>query len=143
MDYVQKYTGASDEWMHIMQMEQAYGNAKRHWDSYQGWAKGRNKKRAELELKFGYDTKHASHLVRLMRMGKEILETGQVHVFRPDHKELLAIRNGAWSYEKVEQYAEDMQEEIAEAANKSTLPESPNISFLDKLCADVIGEYIG
>lgn len=142
MDYIQKYTGASDEWMQMMQKEQAYANAKRHWNAYKSWESGRNKKRAELEVKFGYDTKHASHLVRLMRMGKEILETGKVLVFRPDREELLAIRNGAWSYDEIEEYAENMQDEIAEAANKSSLPESPNRPFLDKLCAQIIGQYI-
>lgn len=141
-DIIQAYTGASDEWMYIMQKEQAYANAKRHWDSYRSWAKNRNKKRAELEAKFGMDAKHASHLVRLMRMGKEILETGEVKVFRPDHEELLAIRNGAWTYEEIEEYAERMQGEIAISAANSKLPEKPDRAFLDKLCAEIIGEYI-
>src|ERR1039458_5020213 len=35
-------------------------------DQYNGWKAQRNPKRAELEAKFGYDTKHAMHLVRLM-----------------------------------------------------------------------------
>jgi predicted nucleotidyltransferase len=139
---IQKATGASDEWMHTMQMEQGYSNAKRHWDSYQKWKKGRNKKRAELELKFGYDTKHAGHLVRLMRMGKEILETGKVVVFRPDREELLAIRNGAWTYDQVEEYAEKMQEEIASVCETSSLPDKPDRAFLDKLCAEIISEYV-
>ncbi|AEZ66297.1 hypothetical protein phiTE_131 [Pectobacterium phage phiTE] len=38
--------------------------------------KNRNAARHELEEKFGYDTKHAMHLVRLLRMSQEILETG-------------------------------------------------------------------
>jgi predicted nucleotidyltransferase len=139
---IQRATGASDEWMHIMQMEQGYNNAKRHWDSYQSWKKGRNKHRAELEVKFGYDTKHASHLVRLMRMGKEILETGKVVVFRPDREELLAIRNGAWSYEQIEEYAEKMQQEIIAVYETSTLRDKPDRVFLDKLCAEIIEEYI-
>mgnify|MGYP001607055563 CR=1 FL=1 len=45
--------------------------------------------------------KHAMHLVRLMRMCKEILITCEVVVKRPDREELLAIRNGAWSYYKL------------------------------------------
>lgn len=142
MSQIQKTTGASDEWMTIMQTEQRYNNAKRYWDSYQSWKNSRNKKRAELEEKFGYDTKHASHLVRLMRMGKEILETGQVHVFRPDREELLGIRNGSWKYKQVEEYAEKMQEEIVKICETSKLPNKPNKSFLDGLCSDVVGEYI-
>jgi len=45
-----------------------------------------------LEAKFGFDTKHAMHLIRLLRMAREILETGVVHVKRPDAEELSAIR---------------------------------------------------
>lgn len=138
---IQKATGASDDWMHIMQMEHKYNNAKRHWDSYQSWKNSRNKHRAVLEAKFGYDTKHAGHLVRLMRMGKEILTTGRVVVFRPDREELLAIRNGAWTYEQVEEYAEKMQDEIVFAYETSTLRDKPDRVFLDKLCTEIISGY--
>jgi len=139
---IQKATGASDAWMELMQKEQAYNNAKRHFDSYTQWKHSRNKKRAELEEKYGYDTKHASHLVRLMRMGKEILSTGKVQVFRPDHEELLAIRNGAWTYEQIEEYADSMELEIKAIAENSPLPEKPDRNFLDSLCVKVVWDYI-
>ena len=56
-----------------------------------------------LEAAHGYDTKHGAHLVRLLRMGREIVETGSVHVWRGDRDadELLAIRAGAWSYDRL------------------------------------------
>ena len=66
---------------------------KQYWD----WKKNRNESRSELEEKFGYDTKHAMHLVRLLRMAEEVLQEGIVRVKRPDAKELLAIRDGAWT----------------------------------------------
>ena len=139
---VQKITGASNQWMDMMKREQAYSNAKREWDSYQKWKNSRNKKRAELENKYGYDVKHAMHLVRLMRMGKEILTTGKVNVYRPDREELLAIRNGAWTYEQAEEYANQMQNEMARAYEESNLPHSPDRVFLDQLCADVVERYL-
>lgn len=142
IDVVQKITGASNQWMDIMKREQAYANAKRHWESYCKWKKGRNKKRAVLEERFGYDTKHAGHLVRLMRMGEEILTTGEVKVYRPDREELLEIRNGSWSYAEVEEYADGMQDKMAEASKNSSLPEKPDKVFLDKLCADVVDQYL-
>ena len=141
-DQLQKITGASDQFMSIMQKEQAYINAKRHYDSYVSWKNSRNKKRAVLEEKFGYDCKHAMHLVRLMRMGKEILSTGKVQVYRHDREELLAIRNGAWEYSKVEEYAEQMEQEIASLYETSPLPKEPNRVELDKLCIKVIEERL-
>ena len=58
------------------------------------------------------NSKHASHLVRLMRMGYEIISTGKVIVKRPDAEELLAIKNGAWSFEKVMEFKEEMEEKL-------------------------------
>lgn len=139
---VQKLTGASDEWMHAMGQEKAYTNAMNEWTSYQNWAKSRNVKRAEIEAKYGYDTKHAMHLVRLIRMGKEILEQGLVLVKRPDAEELVAIRNGAWTYDQVVTYAENM-EQIMEASQKtSPLPREPDRVGIDKLCQEVIENYV-
>jgi len=139
---VQQITGASDAWMDALQREQKYITAKRHFDSYQQWKTGRNQKRAELEQKFGYDTKHAMHLVRLMRMGKEILETGKVIVFRPDREELLEIRNGSWEYERVEEYANRMEKEIIELYETSSLPKNPDRVFLNNLCIEIIEDYL-
>lgn len=142
MEKLQELTGMSDNWMQVMKREQAYIHAKREWDSYQNWKANRNKKRAALEELAGYDTKHANHLVRLMRMGKEILDTGKVQVFRPDREELLSIRNGAWSFEQVEEYAEKMEAEILKSYEISTLPKTPDRNFLDELCISVVEEFM-
>lgn len=85
--------------MEVLKKERDYKRAKQEWDSYQRWLRERNPKRAELEEKFGFDTKNATHLFRLLRMCREILETGEVIVERPDAKELLEIRDGKMSYE--------------------------------------------
>ncbi|MFA5024291.1 MAG: nucleotidyltransferase domain-containing protein [Patescibacteria group bacterium] len=137
-EHLQKAINISDEFMAIMQKEQAYNNAKRHFDSYTQWKNSRNKKRAILEEKYGYDAKHAMHLVRLLRMGKEILTEGKVLVFRPDREELKEIRNGSWSYEQVEEYAETMEKEIASLYEASKIPKEPNRNEIDKLCVEVI-----
>ena len=56
-----------------------YLNLKREWDQYEHWLKERNPARAELERKYGYDTKNGMHLVRLMLMGQESTEYGTYH----------------------------------------------------------------
>ncbi|KKK59508.1 hypothetical protein LCGC14_3033670, partial [marine sediment metagenome] len=87
-----------------------------------------NEVRSALEEEHGYDTKHAMHLVRLLRMGKEALEEGVLYVKRPDAAELLEIRDGAWTYDKCVAYAEDMDELIrGELYNKTILPKKPNL----------------
>ena len=64
--------------------EREYQSKMTQWKQYQHWKKSRNPARAELEAKYGYDTKHANHVVRLGRMCVEILSGQGVIVKRPD-----------------------------------------------------------
>lgn len=93
-------------------------SAQTQWRHYNDWLKNRNPARSDLEARFGYDTKHGMHLVRLQRMALEILTTGTVHVFRPDRDELLAIRDGAWTFDELEVRASDMSAKIDAAAQR-------------------------
>jgi len=108
--------------------QDVYNVAREKHSQYWEWKKNRNETRGTLEEKYGYDTKHAMHLVRLLRMGKEALEEGVLKVKRPDAEELLAIRNGAWTYEECVEYAEEMDVLIREKLYKATdLPKTPNL----------------
>lgn len=105
-------------------------NHKQYWT----WKKNRNKERSELEEKYGYDTKHAMHLFRLMRMGVEALRYGEIIVKRPDAAELLGIRQGKLKYEDIVEYAEYMDNEIRKVWYKKTeLPKKPDIKLAAKL----------
>jgi hypothetical protein len=74
--------------------------------------------------------KHAMHLVRLLRQGEEILKGQGVIVKRPDAKELLEIRNGAWEYDDLVKWAEEKDQYIrTELYNKSSLPKTPDLKF--------------
>lgn len=131
--------GLSDNFIQIMQRERQYTSAKREWDQYQNWKKTRNPARSALEEKYGYDTKHAYHLVRLIRMCRETLLTGKVIVKRPDREELLSIRNGAWSYEQLIEFAETEELELNTLYQASTaLPKLPDRNKLDQLCITLV-----
>lgn len=139
---IKDLTGATDAWIESMMREKAYINAMNDWSAYQDWKNRRNIKRAEMEMKFGFDCKHAMHLVRLIRMGMEILEKGELNVYRPDREELTAIRNGAWSYEQVVEYAEKSEKKLNELYQTSTLRNQPDRPFLDNLCVELIEDYL-
>lgn len=100
-----------DEVSNYIHAERAYSKAKQVYDSWVAWKRERNPARRALEEKSGYDTKHASHLVRLMRMGYEILSEGKVIVNRTgvDADELLSIKNGGWSFDQVMEFKENME----------------------------------
>ncbi len=112
-----RYVGLDANLVLAMQREREYEAASRHWRQYVEWKEKRNPARAALESHHGYDTKHAAHLVRLLRMGREILLTGEVHVWRGpggpgDAEELLAIRAGAWAYDDLLAWAKAAEAEL-------------------------------
>jgi hypothetical protein len=128
--------------LEVLAGERRYRNAKQEWSQYQGWLKHRNPTRAALEASFGYDTKHALHLVRLLRMGVEILRDGVVQVRRSDRAELLAIRDGAWDYETLIANAEALHREVLAVAKGSALPERADEGVIDGLCVEIVEEVL-
>lgn len=148
---MQKEFNLKDEVVALINAERAYAKAKQTYDSWVAWKRERNPARRELEEKSGYDTKHASHLVRLMRMGYEILTTGQVIVKRPDADELLAIKNGSWSYEKVMEYKEEVerkleaeylrQKQLVAEGKPTPLPREVNKEQLNRLYHQLYESY--
>jgi uncharacterized protein len=94
--------------------------------------------RYERIQKFGYCTKNAMHLVRLLRMCREILETGQVNVKRKDAAELLSIRNGAWTLKELCEYAEQEDKDLDEVCRKSSLPEEPDMKEIDRRTVELM-----
>lgn len=130
--------GYDTNFIELLDRERRYGAAHREWAQYQEWKRSRNPLRAALEAKHGLDTKHAMHLVRLLRMCREILTEGKVIVRRPDAQELLAIRDGAWSYDQLVSWAEEQDANLTELAKVSSLPRQPNRVALDQLCAEIV-----
>jgi hypothetical protein len=82
--------------------------------------------------------KHAYHLIRLLRMGKEIISEAKVLVKRPDAQELLDIRNGKFSYEELVSYAENLKEEVNAAVASSPLPAKPNYDRAEALLTELV-----
>lgn len=118
-----------------------YKTAFRQWRDYWEWKHERNPVRAKLEEAHGFDTKHACHLIRLLRMGIEILKDGVVLVKRPDAEELRAIRNGAYDYEKIFEMAENLMIEIDEAYEASRLPKNVDIDAANDLLINITKNY--
>lgn len=117
--------------------EKQYASALQIWSSYSKWARERNPARKELESKFGFDVKHAMHLIRLVRMGKEILRDGLVIVHRPDADELRGILRGEWTYEQVEGVASTMDEEMDELYKSSPLRDRPDHNGIAALYCEI------
>jgi hypothetical protein len=87
------------------------------------------------------NTKHAGHLYRLLTMCREILSEGKVIVKRPDREQILAIRNGAWRYEELVEWAERQDKELDEVYKTSKLPHAPDRDKLDRLCQEMVAHF--
>lgn len=103
-----------------------YREAKQSWDNYMSWFKNRNPLRKDLEDKYGYDTKCALHLFRLMEEGRQLLLTGEIIFPLENAEELLEIRNGKYTYDEIIEKAKILESHFEEWYNQSILPHSPD-----------------
>lgn len=100
-------------------------------------------KRKALVSRFGYDTKNAAHLIRLLKMGIEVLETGKMQVYRTDDRDmLLAIKTGRWTLDNVKNYAEELFEKAKAAYEKSNLRETPERGAVEGVLEEAIVAYL-
>lgn len=106
----------------------------------------RGKNRQDLTEKYGYDTKYAAHLVRLMRMSHEIMDSGAVNVYRGniDANELIQIRQGAWKYEDVISWAKAQDQKLTLNYNngKYAIPHSPDRNAINSLCCEIVERHL-
>ena len=117
----------------------AYGQLKKMtalaFNGYMG------EKRKKLVEKFGYDTKNAAHLIRILRMGIEFLREGQMYVDRGavgDAAQLLAIKRGEWPLEKVKEEAEILFRRAGEAYDACKLPVGVDHEKVDRLVISLV-----
>jgi uncharacterized protein len=95
-------------------------------------------KRRQLAEKHGYDTKCASHLIRILRQGIEFLKSGELEVVRSDAEELLAIKRGEWSFADVKREAELLDRHLEEARRESPLPDAPDFDAINRLAVEMM-----
>ncbi len=117
--------------------ERAFKAANKQWQNYQNWRANRNPERAVLEEIHGYDTKHALHLLRLYRMGIEILREGVVRVKRPDAAWLISVKEGRYTYPELRELVAGLQKELVEAERMTSLPDRPDAEAIDNLLIDL------
>ncbi len=129
--------------MKIYERERRYKNARRYWAQYNNWVKARNPQRAELEKKFGYDTKHASHIFRLLIQGEEILTEEKLSTRLSDDNRRLCmdVRRGAFTYEELIEHVERKISDFDRIYDSSTLRKSPDIEIIEKRLIEIVVSF--
>lgn len=98
-------------------------------------------KRKQLVEKFGYDTKNAAHLIRLMRMCIEFLYEEKFFVSRHDNQQLLEIKRGEWPLEKVKEEADLLFKRAEVAYEKTKLPVEPDHYLIENLMVGIMRDF--
>lgn len=112
-----------------------YSTYCRVFREYWEWVEKRNQERYQNTVQHGknYDAKNMLHVFRLLQMAREIAETGQLHVRRPNREFLLQIRRGEFEYEALVAQAEELVTQVEAAFANSALPEAPNKAAAEQL----------
>lgn len=147
----------SDAWKFVRENRGVFTHRTRIRDVYLGYAQAQYRrmidkkswfgymgaKRKTLYESLGYDAKYASHSIRLLRIGCEYLTLGEPQVFRTtDREELLEIKEGKWSLEKIQQlYAAEMLN-LEKAFRESKLPDKDTKHNVNKLLYEVMGDIL-
>ena len=98
----------------------------------------RNSKKDEYHL-----NKHASHLIRLLLMGSEILKGEGVNTYRENDRQLLLdIKNGKYTYEEIFTMVDKYEKEFKYASDNTCLLSKPNYKRVEELLMNIYEEVI-
>lgn len=98
--------------------------------------------RSDLILKYGMDTKFASHLIRLLLECKEIIKTKNI-VFPLTYRGLLVdIKNGKYNIYQILDMANSLEQEIEEENLKSDFPDKPDFDYINNTVIKIIKNYL-
>lgn len=95
--------------------------------------KGKHGQRPDLEREFGYDTKAAMHLMRLMFEAEEYMITGNITYPRPEKDLMIHIRKGGWTQDTLMKEYDQAVVRINKAQAESLLPEHVNRDKISEL----------
>ena len=119
-----------------------YEQAKRAWENYSSWVRNRNRDRHDLELKYGYDTKSAMHLARLLTQGKDLLTNGELTFPCRNAAFLVDVLNGSYTYEEMVEFFNAKVEKLRDLENNSDLPEKANYDAVNSIYRTIMVNYL-
>ena len=101
-----------------------------------------NKKRLEEFEKFGYSTKNASHVFRLLNMCLDALVEHEIQVLRPENQFLIAIREGQYTYEQIREMSDKKFDLIERAYVASELRNKVDDKFEKDLHLKILKNWL-
>ena len=99
-------------------------------------------KRKKLIEEYGFDTKYAYHLVRLLLECEQILSTGDLCLDR-DKEFLRAVRAGEWTQDRIVKFFEDKERHLEQLYQTSDLPYKPPEGEIKRLLVECLEMHYG
>ena len=83
------------------------------------------------------------HCFRLIHMAKEIAQGKRIILERSEDKDfLMNVRNNKYEYEELMEMLEKETKEMNEVMEKSTIPDNPDVEFINDLLIKIRLEQI-
>lgn len=101
-----------------------------------------NPKRMAMRELHGYDVKAGSHLIRLVSEGIEVLETGNLTVYRPERELLTDIKLGKYTFDQVMEMYKELDTKLLLAYEKSELPEKPDYHKINNFIIELTKDFL-
>lgn len=102
-------------------------------------------KREKLIREFGFDTKFAMNVYRLLSQCEELFTTGDLTLDEVGRREVMkAIRRGEWTMERIEDYFTEKERALEKLYNESDkLPYSPDEEKIKALLMECLKMHFG
>ena len=99
-------------------------------------------KRKELIEKYGYDTKFATHVVRLLVQCEQVMMEEDLDLER-NREQLKSIRRGEWKFEDIVNFFNQKERELESLYHSSKLQHSPNEKKIKTLLLNCLEMHFG
>jgi predicted nucleotidyltransferase len=101
-----------------------------------------NLQRAESIEKFGYDTKFAYHLVRLIDEAKQIMVEHDIDL-EQNKEQLKSVRRGEWTLDYLQEWFKEQEKRLDQYYLESKLQLYPDENIIKKLLLNCLEEFYG
>jgi predicted nucleotidyltransferase len=97
--------------------------------------------RKELISKYGYDTKFASHYIRLLLEGIELLETGKLEFPLKYADKIKQIKSGGYSLNEILKEGENIEKKLNTSYENSKVRDHADFDFLNNMTIKILKNH--
>lgn len=90
----------------------------------------------------GFDPKAASHTIRLLLEGKQLIQDGLITFPLHDAPALVDIKLGRWPLSQINEWTDQLEDEIKGMVNSTILPDKPMRDKVNMCLVSILEDYL-